>query len=73
MDEVMVCTSCKQRFNSDEGELHPTLDGVHCPHCSAVNLYENSPVSIADVQEDMLDALWERPHRPEDDPLYLYQ
>ncbi len=73
MDDDIVCTACKQRFNSDEGELHPTLDGIHCPHCSTVNLYENSSISMADVQEGMLDALWERHHCPEDDPFYPYR
>lgn len=70
MDDEMVCSTCNLKFNDDDGELHPTLDGIYCPRCGAVNLYAPDFSSAEDFAEAALDALWERHHCSEDDRFY---
>jgi hypothetical protein len=68
MDEVTFCNQCQRKFDNDDGQLHPTLDAIICPHCGAVNLFEPAVIhSWESYQEALLDEEWERHHRPDDD------
>ena len=72
MDSVILCTQCQREFHHDEGQLHPTLDGICCPHCGVVNLFAVETPSWESFQEALLDEEWERHHHPEDDDFYIY-
>lgn len=71
MDTSTVCVDCEQPFSHDDGHLHPTLDGIICPHCAAVNLFVTPPPSWESLQEALLDELWESHHQPETDDYEL--
>ena len=72
MDRVTLRTQCQREFHDDEGQLHPTLDGICCSHCGAVNLFVTEPPSWESFQETLLDDLWESHHHSEDDDFYSY-
>jgi hypothetical protein len=70
MNSVTFCEPCGRQFHDDEGQLHPTLDAVICPHCGAVNLFVTEPLSWELFQEALRDEQWESHHHPEDDDFY---
>jgi DNA-directed RNA polymerase subunit RPC12/RpoP len=72
VERVTLCVQCQRSFHDDEGHLHPTLDGIHCPHCGALNLFVAVPPSWETYQEMLLDEQWENHHHSEDDDFYAY-
>jgi hypothetical protein len=72
MNSVTFCEPCGRQFHDDEGQLHPTLDAVICPHCGAVNLFVTTEThSWESYQESLQDGRWQAHHHPEDDDFYL--
>ena len=71
MDTITICADCKRPFSHADGQLHPTLDGIICPHCAAINLFVTPPPSWESLQEALQDELWQSPHQPEADDYEL--
>ncbi len=72
MDSATLCNQCQRPFHNDEGSLHPTLDGICCPRCGAVNLFISEIPSWKLFQEALLDEQWESHHHLEDNDFYTY-
>ncbi len=66
MEEVM-CQGCQQQFLMDEGELHPTKDGIVCPHCGAETLFTVAYPTWESWRERVHDDRWEAHHEWEED------